>query len=163
MRLTETEVRNFPEGTRLILQFTPGRGDMKKLIYRGVTYDYDPTHPPVDDRFDRIRQPITLQYRGNRYQLAPNRLTTEVYQPRSYQLQYRGVKYWVHPTNEQPSAPVAGVEHPKATNRIKPATGLQAVHQANLQHNLEHRIEVARQKGDLGLMAMLELERRQIN
>jgi Domain of unknown function (DUF4278) len=130
---------------------------MKKLIYRGVTYEIDPTHQPIDDRFDYLRQPMTLKYRGNTYQLTPDRLGTELYQPRgSYELQYRGVKYSVHP-NGQP-APVS--ERPRAKKQTQPSA--QTAHQVAIERSLKHRIAIAREKGDLCLMAMLELERRQL-
>jgi hypothetical protein len=72
-------------------------------------------------------------------------------------LTYRGNKYWVHRANEQPVAdPVASQAKQQVIRE------LDRIHRENLQRNLQHRIEVARQKGDLSLMAMLEAERRQL-
>jgi hypothetical protein len=129
---------------------------MKKLIYRGVTYDYDPTRPAVDDRFDHLGQPISLQYRGNRYLLTPG---VAVETPRAlYQLQYRGVMYRVHPTGERET-----LAQPRAKTRAAVLNLTKAVHLTNLRRNLERRIDIAREKGDLNLMAMLEMERRQLS
>jgi hypothetical protein len=130
---------------------------MKKLIYRGVTYEIDPAHRPTDDRFEHLRQPVTLKYRGNTYQLTPDQLGTELYQPRgSYQLQYRGVKYSVHPNGQ--SAPVS--ERQSAKKQAQPT--VQTAHQIAMERSLKHRIAIAREKGDSCLMAMLELEWRQL-
>lgn len=129
-----------------------------KLIYRGVTYDYDPTRDPIDDRFDRIREPLTLTYRGNRYQISPNQAMPDAYRPRAaYQLTYRGNKYWVHRPIEEPT-----VRPVPSQAREKLVKELDRVHRENLQRNLYRRIEAARQKGDLSLLAMLEDERRHL-
>lgn len=123
-----------------------------KLIYRGVTYDYDPTQPRISDIDERARhfyerKPLT--YRGNEYWLEPG--AQELYQPRgSYELIYRGSRYAVHPTGEQPV---------KAKRTI---ADLASTHRVNLQRNLQHRIEVARQNGDQALLALLEAEQRQL-
>lgn len=125
-----------------------------RLIYRGVEYDYDPTQGTRDDRFSRFREPITLTYRGNRYQLDPNRpaRSTVALQPR--ELIYRGNRYWVgYPDGKPTHTPVS---KPKQT------VNLAALHRENLQRNLQRRIEIARQKGDSALLAMLDAESRQI-
>lgn len=129
-----------------------------KLKYRGVTYDYDPTRDTIDDRFDQRREPFTLTYRGNQYKLSPRHQVLHTYQARTtYQLTYRGHKYWVQRPIETPnSRPVS----PKTTrDRI---IELEQIHRENLLRNLDHRIEVAREKEDMALLAMLEMERRQL-
>lgn len=124
-----------------------------KLIYRGTTYDYDPTLPkPRNTRFDHLREPLTLRYRGNVYRFDP-RQEVETYQPRaSYELIYRGSRYWVHPEGE--AAPV-----------VKPArsiSDLASVHRTHIQENLQRRIAIAREKGDQSLLALLEAEQKQL-
>lgn len=125
-----------------------------RLIYRGVEYDYDPTQHTRDDRFSRFREPITLTYRGNRYQLDPNRpaRSTVALQPR--ELIYRGNHYWVGYPDGKPTL--------TNVTRSKPVATLSTTHRENLQRNLQRRIEIARQKGDNALLTLLEAERRQI-
>jgi hypothetical protein len=129
-----------------------------KLKYRGVSYDYDPARDLIDDRFDQRREPFTLTYRGTPYELSPRHQVPNTYQPRTaYQLTYRGNKYWVQRPIEAPSArPI----EPKATRQRM--NELEQVHREHLLRNLDHRIEVAREKDDLSLLAMLEQERRQL-
>ena len=47
-------------------------------------------------------------------------------------------------------------------NRNKTKNKLSQTHRANIQKRLEHRIEVARAKGDNNLVRLLEAERNQI-
>ena len=44
------------------------------------------------------------------------------------------------------------------TKGAKVAKNIQAVHKQNIQKNLEHRLQVARSKGDIGLIKQLEAE-----
>lgn len=125
-----------------------------KLIYRGVKYEYDPTQRGHDDRFSEFQEPITLTYRGNRYQLDPNRpARSEVEQP-PRELIYRGNRYWLGYPDGKPA-----LSKVVRSNSMK---DLFATHRANLQKNLQRRIEVARQKGDEALLALLEAERRHL-
>ncbi|BAU13167.1 hypothetical protein LEP3755_37040 [Leptolyngbya sp. NIES-3755] len=126
-----------------------------RLIYRGVEYDYDPTQGTRDDRFSRFREPITLTYRGNHYQLDPNRPVRSTVQQQPRELIYRGNRYWVgYPDGKPTLTPT--------TSKPRQAANLTATHRENLQRNLQRRIESARQKGDNALLALLEAERRQI-
>ncbi len=47
-------------------------------------------------------------------------------------------------------------------NRNKRKNQLSQTHRANIQKRLEHRIEVARAKGDQDLVRLLEAERDQV-
>ena len=150
----ETEVRSSPEGTRLnSLHFLLSEVTMR-LIYRGVEYEYDPTQGRRDDRISRFHAPITLTYRGNRYQIDPNRPARSTVEPQPRELIYRGNRYWVGYSDGKPT--LSNVSRPRQ------AANLSAIHRENLQRNLQHRIEVARQKGDNALLTLLEAERRQI-
>lgn len=126
-----------------------------RLIYRGVEYDYDPTQGTRDDRLSRFREPITLMYRGNRYQLDPNRPVRSTVELQPRELIYRGNRYWVGYPDGKPT--LSNVTRPRAA-----VVNLGAIHHENLQRNLQRRIESARQKGDDALLALLEAERRQI-
>ncbi|WP_179048489.1 hypothetical protein [Nostoc sp. TCL26-01] len=46
-------------------------------------------------------------------------------------------------------------------NRLKAGNAAQEVHKLNIQRNIEHRLEVARAKGDERLVRQLEAELRQ--
>jgi hypothetical protein len=156
--LNETEVRSSPEGTRLTIHHKLHLEAMTmKLIYRGSTYEYDPTQPrgrEKERRFEDVREPFLLMYRGNIYRLDPNQSAQATYQPRSaYQLIYRGNTYWVQPEGEQVAPTATGSD----TLR-----NLASVHRANLQRNLQRRIQVARERGDQALLALLEAEQRQL-
>jgi len=125
-----------------------------RLIYRGVEYEYDPTQGRRDDRISRFHEPITLTYRGSRYQIDPNRPARSTVEPPPHELIYRGNRYWVGYPDGKPS--LSSVSRPRQT------ADLSAIHRDNLQRNLQHRIEIARQKGDNALLALLEAERSQI-
>ena len=124
-----------------------------RLIYRGAEYEYDPTQirRGINDRISQFHEPITLTYRGNRYQIDPNRPARSTIEPQPYELIYRGNRYWVGAPNSKP-----------ALSTSRPAASLTSTHRANLQQNLQRRIEIARQKGDNALLALLEAERRHL-
>ena len=42
--------------------------------------------------------------------------------------------------------------------RVKAANQMRAAHKQNIQRSLEHRLQVARSKGDLNLIKQLEAE-----
>ncbi|MBE9011438.1 DUF4278 domain-containing protein [Pseudanabaenaceae cyanobacterium LEGE 13415] len=125
-----------------------------RLIYRGVEYEYDPTQGTGDDRFSRFREPIMLTYRGNHYQLDPNRPVRSKVEQQPRELIYRGNRYWVGYPDGKPTLPTV--------SKPRQAANLTVTHRENLQRNLQRRIEIARQKGDNALLALLEAERRQI-
>ena len=45
-------------------------------------------------------------------------------------------------------------------NRVETAKKMRAVHKQNIQRSIEHRLQVARSKGDLSLIKQLEAEMR---
>ena len=75
-----------------------------KLIYRGVTYDYNPTNSaarhPFQPAHHTSKSTYELIYRGNTYRVDPNAITKASAQPVTYELSYRGVTYKVN-RNEQ--------------------------------------------------------------
>ena len=67
-----------------------------KLIYRGLTYDYDLTKSAVRRPFQRAytsQVTYELIYRGNRYWFDSNAIAKTSVQPVSYELIYRGATY----------------------------------------------------------------------
>jgi Domain of unknown function (DUF4278) len=65
-----------------------------KLIYRGMTYDYDTLK--ASSRLVRRETPYNLLYRGVSYQVTPQSETPETpVQTVNHQLIYRGNTYWV--------------------------------------------------------------------
>lgn len=69
-----------------------------KLLYRGTTYDYNPTattnHPNQQKRQPGLINSLT--YRGFTYQLDSSPPTpTPDHNPTTYQLTYRGTRYVV--------------------------------------------------------------------
>ncbi|MBD2461573.1 DUF4278 domain-containing protein [Oscillatoria sp. FACHB-1407] len=135
-----------------------------KLRYRGAEYDYEPT--PVD----MAETGITGQYRGRTFNFAYPR-HIPVPQPTG-DYKYRGVTYHrtANGTIEPVSAPVAA----PATPAVQTPTGvtyrsvaasrhalMQEVagkHRENIHRRLQHRLEVARAKGDQLLINELERE-----
>jgi hypothetical protein len=68
-----------------------------KLIYRGVTYDYNPVRYTTQSPFQSTRKAESvyeLKYRGNTYRVDPNVQRTPV-QPMTYELSYRSIAYRV--------------------------------------------------------------------
>jgi hypothetical protein len=67
-----------------------------KLIYRGTTYDYDPTQAKAD-RYNQSthQEPYNLTYRGSTYRVDPRIPKPISDQSRSYELIYRGCTYQV--------------------------------------------------------------------
>lgn len=125
-----------------------------QLIYRGVRYEYDSTQRGRDDRFSENQEPITLTYRGNRYSLDPNRPVRSAVEQQPRELIYRGNRYWMGYPDGKPTL--------SNVRRSQPAKDLLSTHRANLQQNLQRRIESARQKGDEALLSLLEAERRHL-
>lgn len=73
-----------------------------KLIYRGTTFDYDPSSTPSRpfQKSSRPREPYNLMYRGVTYRVDPNAMTKADAKPAVYELSYCGVTYKVN-RNEQ--------------------------------------------------------------
>jgi hypothetical protein len=67
-----------------------------KLIYRGTTYNYDPTQAKTD-RYNQstYQEPYNLKYRGVSYRVDPSIPKSVSTQAQSYELIYRGCTYQV--------------------------------------------------------------------
>jgi hypothetical protein len=122
-----------------------------KLTYRGVAYDAQPTIAVRDAG-------LGGKYRGQLWhRLVPVKAAPP--QP-MHALKYRGVPYTigeieptiaVTATRDRVRMPIGSV-----LDSIKPQ--ISRLHRANLQHNIEHRLEVARAQGNSVLVNMLERE-----
>jgi hypothetical protein len=75
-----------------------------QLIYRGTTFNYDPSQSAVRNSSQQTHQftaPYSLIYRGMTYKVDPNAKGEKIsQQSRMYELIYRGMKYSVN-RNEQ--------------------------------------------------------------
>jgi hypothetical protein len=71
-----------------------------QLIYRGTTFNYTPAHINTQRSAQRSGAAYELIYRGNTYQVDPTIATTASKKPMEYKLIYRGSTYQVN-RNEQ--------------------------------------------------------------
>jgi hypothetical protein len=147
-----------------------------RLIYRGVNYDYNPLSlesresdvlrrsQGAYERCKTLREAnYPLTYRGVQYTTSQvAEALAEVPVLRSSQLMtYRGQQYIKHPSGAVESV-VADkpVTVPNTTAGLFREIG--RVHQENLRRNLEHRLEIAKQRGDQSLVNLLEAESKQL-
>jgi Domain of unknown function (DUF4278) len=70
-----------------------------KLIYRGATYNYDPTKVKARRPFPHPeKSAYKLIYRGSTYRFDPTIAKLVGVKPSTYKLIYRGTTYQVHQT-----------------------------------------------------------------
>ncbi len=141
-----------------------------KLIYRGNTYDYDPSQARSDSAGQpvkpapRLQAPYTLMYRGATYHVDPTVPQPQSSQLRSYDLMYRGATYHV---DRDAQGNLTGLTQSAAASRSRSAAKvsqreLSQLHQANVASNLQRRLQAAQERGDQRLLDLLEAERQQI-
>lgn len=135
-----------------------------KLTYRGHSYNYEPA--PVD----LVESPLVGTYRGQAYSISYPR-HIPVPQPVKA-LKYRGVEYTTTATGDVASVervaqpqPALGPREVLAVNnqtvfqsRRSLLSEVGRVHRENILRHLQHRMEVARAKGDETLVHQLERE-----
>jgi hypothetical protein len=129
-----------------------------RLSYRGAHYSYQPT--PVD----LVDSGIVGQYRGRRHAVDYPR-HIPVPQPTAV-LQYRGVPYQTTETGS--ICPVARVERgdravamplpPQTKIHQQQISEANKIHRETIRQRLQHRIDVAKAKGDTVLLHELERE-----
>ncbi len=138
-----------------------------KLTYRGVEYDYN---PPV---LETTLSETTGQYRGQTSHYAYVR-HLPIPQP-AERLTYRGVAYQTTRTGEIQQlddrtaskialANLAGKLKGSSSAAQARRTLLKestVLHQQSIARSLQHRIEIAKQKGNQALLEQLESEMRQ--
>lgn len=136
-----------------------------KLTYRGNRYESEP------NAIEMIDSQVVGRYRGQAVAFRYPR-HIPVQQPMSG-LTYRGVPYATTTTGEvrsvapsvqtQPAVPgIAAVQSVSAiaSARQRAMAEVAKVHRQNILQTLQHRIEVAKAKGDEMLVAQLEQEMR---
>jgi hypothetical protein len=132
-----------------------------KLIYRGTSFDYNPSQAAGVNIGRPVRPhhvspaPYTLIYRGQTLHVDPTQLTEEVALPRAYELIYRGEKYQMGVAQAPPERRVS-------VPATLPRQYIGKVHQANLQENLQRRLKAAQERGDQQLVALLQEEQQQL-
>jgi Domain of unknown function (DUF4278) len=141
-----------------------------KLIYRGVSYEYDPTPARSINRGRPARStqqaaPYTLQYRGVTLNVDPQAPAQLPTLPSEYDLMYRGVTYRVQRDDREHTVALTPASAKPQTLTI-PATlprhYVDKVHQDNLLNNLHRRLVAAQAQGDQQLISLLEAERQQL-
>ena len=116
---------------------------MLNLKYRGTTYSYNPDQPIADVAS------VTLSYRGVHYQPTNQpALASDVL------LKYRGIPYKLGQSGQRAEATI-----PQTVSRRAKVT---SIHQQSLLKNVQRRIEVAQERGDNRLLALLLAEREQL-
>lgn len=122
-----------------------------RFIYRGVRYEATPATLEVREG------EVTGMYRGAAWR--SHELVEAIPAQPVHHLKYRGVPYTTGEVGEmavaQPQTTVGG------RSRIVPSlvrSQVDRLHKANIQRNIEHRLDVARQHHDNVLVAMLERE-----
>lgn len=142
-----------------------------KLSYRGVRYD------SVSTPIDMVESEGTGHYRGNNFHFTYPR-HIPVPQP-VVELKYRGVAYqtnasgkaeFISPAIRAAKAAVRDVFRPSGIDQARSAirtrqailSEVANIHRQNIERSLQHRIEVARARGDQNLVSVLEREMQQI-
>lgn len=142
-----------------------------KLIYRGNTYDYDPTEHRHDNAgrpvksAPRLQAPYTLMYRGATYHVDPTVPQTQSSLPRAYDLMYRGETYHVDRDaqgNLTALTQSANAPRSKSVSARVSQREVSQLHQTNLLNNLQRRLQIAQEQDDQTLLDLLEAERKQI-
>lgn len=132
-----------------------------KLTYRGVNYE---PHTPATEM---VEGELGGQYRGTSWK---QRYPRHIPVPKpAVGLKYRGASYCSgHPIDVEASLlrrsyqATTNTKSGSINHRQKVLEELNHVHIANIRQNLEHRLQVARAKGDRELIQMLEVEANQL-
>lgn len=135
-----------------------GETTIMKLNYRGVTYN---------------RQPLTLEvtegeiagkYRGQEWHHTYPRHIPNL-QPKLH-LQYRGIHYSTRPMvgEGSPIVPLQPFAQPvRQTQPQSIVDSAATAHLNSIRRNLEHRLQVALERGDAELVEMLERESQELS
>ncbi|NES94660.1 MAG: DUF4278 domain-containing protein [Desertifilum sp. SIO1I2] len=132
-----------------------------KLSYRGTPYEHEPIALDMAEA-DRV-----AKYRGQEYR---QRYPRHIPVPQApLDLKYRGIAYSTYQTPEPEAVDIAThlnrtfVNSPsEPLTRHKRFIEAAQLHRANILKRLEHRIQVARSKGDVNLLQQLEVEKLQL-
>lgn len=127
-----------------------------KLTYRGANYEYD--IPTVD----MIEGNVAGKYRGQNWNY---RYPRHIPVPRQTgATTYRNTQHRVDPPKADEVAMAVGntTATSSAAAARPPAGEVAKVHRANICNILDRRKQVARAKGDVKLMSLLEIEWKQM-
>lgn len=130
-----------------------------KLTYRGANYEYNPLNCELP------ATEMSGKYRGVAWKRDYPRHIPHT-QPVA-ELKYRGVGYYVGDPLDVELMRLSK-EHTNSASETQPCKikkfgdELGRTHLANIRRNLEHRLEVAREKGDCNLVRLLEEEVKQL-
>lgn len=133
-----------------------------QYTYRGVTYNREPLTLEVTEG------EIGGTYRGQAWHNHYPRHVPEL-KPKPY-LQYRGVAYSKRPyiqTGPRIACQIEPLRYAVNADQISDEavthTNLaQQIHLENIRRHLEHRLQVAKEKGDRELIAILQQESQQL-
>jgi hypothetical protein len=140
-----------------------------KLTYRGVSYESNPSN------LELIEQEIGGKYRGATWKQKYLR-HIPVSQPK-IDLKYRGIAYCTGDPIDVEASLLRRNYNEAANSTAIPTTTeaeltpssrqqlleeLNHIHLNNICRNLEHRLQVARAKGDQNLIQLLEAEAKQL-
>jgi hypothetical protein len=135
---------------------------MVGLQYRGQGYDVEPI--PVE----MVKSNIVGKYRGQSYTFAypkhipvPQIVSNLKYRGVAYQNNEAGAIASIPPTEFWRSVTAPTVRTSSITMRQVRKAEVSRIHRENIQRRLQHRLEVARSKGDERLIHQLEQEMRQ--
>jgi hypothetical protein len=130
------------------------------LCYRGISYESEPLSLEVSE------SNIIGTYRGQQYRRCyPRHIPKLKPKPR---LQYRGLAYQTCPLIQTETslnaqlAAIAKAREQQMRSEKKNTFNVADIHQINLRHNLNYRLQVARKKGDTGLIQLLEKESQEL-
>lgn len=128
-----------------------------KLVYRGVSYDYDPQAQRNVKPSHKFQPAYTLLYRGAVYTVDPSIESQQRFVNPIADLIYRGVAYSLN-GEMQPETGAQAAPRPAATAQFD----LASVHRGNLYRNVQRRLQAAQERGDQQLIHLLERELQQI-
>ncbi|MBW4553838.1 MAG: DUF4278 domain-containing protein [Aphanocapsa sp. GSE-SYN-MK-11-07L] len=127
-----------------------------KLCYRGVSYDYNPLQVKVAEG------PVVGKYRGANWHSTI--LIDNPVPQIAATLTYRGVTYHTNGQEQVAQAVPQATPVPAkfAPWRRKAASEVAQAHRTSVLKTLEHRLQVAHNKGDTNLIHILEAEWKQL-
>lgn len=132
-----------------------------KLSYRGNPYEYEPA------ALDIAEGNQVGKYRGQEHKFCYPRHIPVPQAP--LDLKYRGIAYSTHQTDEPEYLDIkTRLNQTFAKSPSEPLTRHQRFveaaqrHRANILRRLDHRIQVAKARGDSDLLEQLELEKSQL-
>jgi len=128
-----------------------------QLFYRGSSYEYTPA------RTGNVAPQSQLTYRGASYfGSSPLELTGVSVGHTAHTLSYRGTAYSSGRTAQAEQATSAARAETLLVAQVLTPQNVARVHRANINENLQRRLQVARAKGDQSLISLLADEQQQI-